>query len=88
MIALKILCVPYNTEEIRHAYKSKYLNRENQVILFIITDGKKWPYHVVKGLSALLREIASNNDGDFYYINCLHSLKSIIMYEKIMIIVM
>ena len=38
-IALNILYVPYNTEEIRHAYKSKYnLTRENQVIFLMITD--------------------------------------------------
>ena len=44
-IALNILYVLYNTAEIRHAYKSKYnLKRENQVILLIITDGKKWHY--------------------------------------------
>ena len=42
-IALNILYVPYNTEEMRHAYKSKYnLNRENQVLLLMITDGEKW----------------------------------------------
>ena len=41
-IALNILYVPDNTKEIRHAYKSKYnLNCENQVILLMITDGKK-----------------------------------------------
>ena len=41
-IALNILYVPYNTKEIRHAFKSKYnLKRENQVILLMITDGKK-----------------------------------------------
>ena len=40
-IALNILYVPHNTEEIRYAYKSKYnLKRENQVILLMITDGK------------------------------------------------
>ena len=37
------MCVPQNTKEIRHVYKSKYnLERENQVILLMITDGKKW----------------------------------------------
>ena len=41
-IALNILYVPHNTEEIRPAYKPKYnLNRENQVILLMITDGEK-----------------------------------------------
>ena len=65
-IALNILCVPYNAREIRHAYKSKYsLNRENQVILLMITDGKKWHYLAVKSLRALLRGITSNNIGTF-----------------------
>ena len=36
-------------EEIRHAYKSKYnLEHENQVIILMITDGKKWHYLAVK----------------------------------------
>ena len=65
--------MPYNIEEVRHAYKSKHnLKRENQVILSIITDGKKWHYLAVKKLSALLRGITSNHEGDFYCFNCLH----------------
>ena len=49
-IALNILYVSHNTEETRHVYKLKYdVNRENQVILLIITDGKKWHYLAVKG---------------------------------------
>ena len=41
-VAFNILCVLHNTEETRHPYKSKYnLNRENQVILLMITDGEK-----------------------------------------------
>ena len=41
-ITLNILYVPHNTEKIGHAYKSKYnLKRENQVILLMVTDGKK-----------------------------------------------
>ena len=48
-IALNILHVPYNAEEIRHGYKSKdNLNRENRVILLMITDYKKWYYLAVK----------------------------------------
>ena len=55
-------------------YKSKYnLNRENQVILLMITDGKKWHYLAVKKLSALLRGITSKHVGDFYCLNCFHS---------------
>ena len=41
-IALNILFVPYNTEEIARERISKYFSRrKNQVILLMITDGKK-----------------------------------------------
>ena len=77
LIALNILYVPHNSEEIRHAYKSKYsLNHENQVIRLMITDGKKWHYLIVKNLSALLRSITSNHYGNFYCLNCLHSYRT------------
>ena len=34
-VTLNVLNVPYNTEEIRHVYKSKYnLNHQNQVNSF------------------------------------------------------
>ena len=66
-IALNILYVPYNTEKIRHANKSKYnLTRENQVILLMITDGEKWHYLAVKILSVLFKGITSKHEGDFY----------------------
>ena len=73
-VALNILYVPHNTKELKQAYKSKYiLSRENQVILLMITDGKKWHYLAVKSLSGLLRGITGNIHGDFYNLNCLHS---------------
>ena len=66
--------MPYNTKEIRHAHKSKYnLERENQVILLMITDSKKWHYLAVKSLPALFRGITSKHGGDLYYLNCFHS---------------
>ena len=66
--------MPHNTEKIRHAYKSKYnLDRENQVILLMITDGEKWHYLAVKSLSALFRGVTGNNNGDFYCLNCFKS---------------
>ena len=66
--------MPYNTEKRRVAYKSKYnFKLKNQVILIMITDGKKWHYLAVKSFSALLRGITSNHDRDFYYLNCFHS---------------
>ena len=74
LIALNILYVPHNTKEIRHPSKSKYkLERENQVILLMIIDGKKWHYLAVKCLSALFREITGNSNGDFYCLNCFQS---------------
>ena len=64
-IALNILYVPHNTEKVRHAYKSKYnLNRENQVFLFMITDGEKWHYFAVKSM------------GDFYCLYCFCSYRT------------
>ena len=66
--------MPHNTEEIRHAYKSKFrLTKKHQVILMMITDGKKWHYLTVKKLSALLKGITSKHKGDFCCLNCFHS---------------
>ena len=73
-IALNILYVSHNTEEIRHAYKSKHNSkRENQVILVMITDAEKWHYLAAKKLSALLKGITSKHKGGFYYLNRFHS---------------
>ena len=65
-IALDILFVPYNTEKIRLAYKSKHnFKHENQVTLLMITDAKKLHYLNVKSLSALLRRRISNHKEHF-----------------------
>ena len=75
--------IPYNTKEITQAYKSKYnLNPENQIILLIITDGKKWHYLAVKRLYALLRGITFNNNGEFYCLNCFHPYSTKDKLEK------
>ena len=73
-IALNILCVPYNTKQIKQAYISKYNNeRNNRVNLLMITDGtSNWHYHTVKSISGLLRRITSNHNGDFCCLNCFH----------------
>ena len=48
-IALNVLHVPYNTEEIRPSYISKYNSiRKSHAILLMITDNKKWHYLAVK----------------------------------------
>ena len=54
-IALNILFIPHNTKAISVEYRSEYNNkRKKQVILLMITDGKKYRYLVVTDLSALL----------------------------------
>ena len=74
-IAVNILYVPRNTKKIRHAYKSKCnLKSENQVILLMVTDdGEKRHYLAAKRLSALLRGLTGNNNGDFYCLNCFRA---------------
>ena len=57
--ALNILCVM----RISQNHNS---TRRNQVILLMITDGKKWHYLAVKSLTALLKGITSKHKGDFY----------------------
>ena len=55
----------------------------------MITDGNKWHYTALKSeptedgfnrptksLSKLFRGITSNNHGDFYCLNCLHSFRT------------
>ena len=67
-IALNMLYVPYNSEEIRHSYKSKHnLTRKNQIILLMITVGKKLHYLAVKILSTFSRGITSKHNKDVYY---------------------
>ena len=39
----------------------------------MITDDKKWYHLTAKSLSALLRGITGNNNGDFYCLNCFGS---------------
>ena len=73
-IALNILYVPHYTRKIQVAYKSKNnLTCDKQVILLMITDGKKWHYLTVKNLPGLLRGITSTHKGDFYCLSCFHS---------------
>ena len=42
----------------------------------MITDDKKWHYLAVKSLSALFRGITSNNNGNFYCLNCFCSYRT------------
>ena len=76
-VALNILYVPFNTEKIEIAYRSKYnLVRDNQIILLMISNGENWHYLAVKSLSRLLRGITSNHNGDNYCLDCFHSYRT------------
>ena len=76
-VAVNILYVPFNTKKIEIAYKSKYnLIRDNQIILFMIRNGKNWHYLAVKRLSRLLRGISRNHNSDYYCLNCFHSYRT------------
>ena len=79
-IALDVLFVSYNTEEIRLAYKAKYSFKcRNQVVLLLVTNGKKWHYLAVKNCickNLHYSGVTSKHDGDFYCLNCFHSLST------------
>ena len=73
-IALNVLFVSYNSEEIKLAYKSNYNECKNHVILLIINDkANNYYYFVVKNLSELnslgwligKKEAIINNDNSF-----------------------
>ena len=69
-IALDVLYIPCNTKTISVAYRSKYNNiRKKEVILLMITNGKKSHYLAVTNLSALLQGNSSKHEGDFYCLN-------------------
>ena len=53
-IAINILFVSHNNEEIKLVYKSSYNKRKNQVILLMINDeGNNYYYFAIKNLSEL-----------------------------------
>ena len=75
--------MPHNTKEIRPVYVSKHnLKCKNQVILLMIADGEKEHYLTVNSLSALLRGIKSNKNGDFHCLNCFHSFRTKNKFKK------
>ena len=56
-IALNILYIRHDTEDIKLFYKSKFnLTREHQLISLMINDCQKWLYLAVTRLNALLKK--------------------------------
>ena len=76
-IALNELYIPRNPKTISVAYRSEHNSiRKKQVILVMISNGKKQHYLPVNNLSALLQGNSSNHRGDFYCLNCFNSYAS------------
>ena len=74
-IAIPLNVLYTKVEKIYPAYVSKdNSNREKQVILLKITNREGWHYLAKNKLSALLEGIISKHQGDFYCLNCFHSL--------------
>ena len=73
-IALNVLYVQCNAKTVSVVCRSEYNNKhKKQVILLMITNGKKYHYLAVTNLSALLEKKSSNHYGDFYCLNCFKS---------------
>ena len=49
--------------------------KQKQITLLMIHNEKDWRYLAVKRLSVVLREITSNNNGNFCFLNRLHSFR-------------
>ena len=76
-LALNAFYAPYNTEEIRHKYRSKHnLMYKNQVFLLMIIDNKKRHYLSVRKLSTLFRGKTLKNNVDLICLNCFHSYRT------------
>ena len=56
----------------------KNSNCEKQIIILVIANKEKevWHYLAVKKLSALSKRITSKYNGDFYFLNCVHSFRT------------
>ena len=80
--------VPYSTKQIGPVHISKYDHKhDKQIILLMITDNNNnWHYFSIRNISGLLRGITSNDNGDFYCLNCFHlyrTKKKLKNYERI-----
>ena len=73
-----LFTVPHNKEKINIQHKSDHNRKyKNPIVLLMITDNyENWHYLVVKKISRLFREITSNNNGELYCLNCMHSFRT------------
>ena len=71
-------------KKIYPAYVSKQLKAWKKVITLIIPNGEGCLYLATKKVSALLWEITSKNNGEFYCLNYLHSIRTNLNHIKYM----
>ena len=87
-IALNVLYVAYNSQEIRHTYKSKYnLKSENQIIILMITENIKKHFLTAKNLSSLLQGMTSNYFAETVFIRLVQKINSKNMKKYVIIII-
>ena len=90
-IAINVLFVSHNSEEIKLAYKSSYNKRKNQVILLMINDeANNYYYFAIKNLSELnslgwlwgKKEAIINNNNNNDFQNALNDALNYQTIEK------
>ena len=96
-IALNILYVPFNEQDVRPEYISKHnFTRKIQVALLKISDGDKWHFlalksekddngdymRPIKSFSRLMGDISSNNHESHYCFGCFNSFRCQSTLEK------
>ena len=94
-IAVNTVSAHSTEKKINLIRKSDYnRKRQNIIDLLIITDNlNNWHYFTIKNMKRLIRGVTSNNHGDYFRRNCMHSyriekaLKKHEDYELIMITV-
>ena len=88
LIALNVLFVSYNSEEVKLAYKSRYNNncKNNLILLMINDEAKNCYYFAVKNLSELysLGWLRSKKEAIINGDNCFqNSLNEALNYQNI-----
>ena len=76
--AINVLYAVDNEKDIRPRYISKHNKiRDIKINLLMVTDGKGiWHYNAIKSISALLKNVSSKHNGDFYCLNCFNSYRT------------
>ena len=91
-VALNIMSAHNTKKRLNILYRSQQNNnRKQQVILLMISNKNEthWHYRAVKSLSRLCRRITSNDRGNIYCLNCLHSYRtkiSLVIHERCVIV--